>query len=477
MTHITVPSWIACQTYFAETPKSRTIISSQKTHKTVLLEAAASDLYHFIAVAQGEGVSERQLNDYADKKGIADELDAFIGQLKQLSLITDGTQEPDDFISTPLHYAAEKDGKRQAIEDTMSKWACENGFLWSVFIEMTYKCNCRCIHCYNPAFRGTEQLSFEKAKEIIDDAVQLGCFELTLSGGECTLDSDFIQIVEYARSKRLKVNIFTNGITLYDNPDLLKKIVSLYPYQVGISVYSAQKELHEKVTTIKGSWDKSTAVLEKLKQYGVNTQVKCVQLAETVSSWRETIELAKKYDSAVAIDVTLTPTIEGNKKTWAHLVKDEDLIQLFSAPDSPMYVGNWTEPPEIKLDRDGPCYAGSHTVCITPQLNVTGCVSLPIVFGSLKTERLYDIWTNGIKNKESELYKWQHITLDKFKDCFKEDYCRFCHFCAGMGMLEDKLFAKSELLCKLAKMKRDVFYSLKEKKGDTPYLAGVCKMK
>lgn len=473
---ITVPAWIACQTYFPETEKSRTIISSQKVHKTILLDGVSSDLYHFIASFQ-DGVDEDKLNEFATKKNIINELKPFIKQLQDLSLLSDENDIPDDYISKQLNYTPDRKEKRHAIEDDVSKWAYKNGFLWSVFMELTYKCNCRCIHCYNPAFRGTQEISFEKAKEVIDDAVELGCFELTVSGGECTLDNDFVKIIEYARKKRLNVNIFTNGITLYDNPELLKKIVSLYPYRVGISVYSADKNIHEKVTTIKDSWNKSTTVLAKLKEYGVNTEVKCVQLNETADGWRNMIELAKKYDSAASIDVTLTPTIEKDKKTWTHLVNDEKLTELFSDPDSPLYVGGWTEPPPIDINRDGPCYAGVHALCINPNLNVVGCVSLPLIFGNLGKERLKDIWNRGQTDIESVLYKWQHVLLSQWKDCFKEDYCRFCHFCPGMGMLEDKLYAKSELLCKLAKMKMKIFYELKNKKEDVPYQNGTCLMK
>lgn len=473
---ITIPAWIACQSYLTETPDSRTIISNNKTHKTILLEGPASDLYHFLCV--NNQTTRETLLVYADKKGLSAEIKDFISQLHFLKMVAFDTDGTDDFVARPLNYQKDNEEKSKgAIEDRMSKWAFQNGFLWSVFMELTYKCNLRCIHCYNPVFRGMEEVSFEKAKEIIDDAVELGCFELTVSGGECTLDSDFVKIIEYARQKRLNVNIFTNGLSLYQKPELVNKIVSLYPYRVGVSVYSSNKALHEKVTTVKDSWDKSVWVLEQLKKYGINTQVKSVQLAETVSTWRETLKLAEKYDTSVGFDVTLTPTIEKDKKTWAYLVSDEKLIELFSDPDSPMYVGGWQEPPAIDINRDGPCYAGIHTILVRPNLDITGCVSLPIKFGSVKTQRLKDIWTDGINNPESELYKWQHITLSAFKDCFKEDYCRFCHFCPGMGMLEDKLYAKSELLCKLAKLKMKVFYELKTKQTDKPYNAGICQMK
>ena len=475
--NITIPAWIATQTYKADTLESKTIISNNKHHKTILLEEMASDLYHFLVLS--ETTDENALKNYAKEHHLEGEIDAFITQLHELGLLAFDTDEQNDnFVSEPMNYNQENDKKAKgAIEDRLSKWAYNNGFLWSIFMELTYKCNCRCIHCYNPMNRGTTEISFEKAKEIIDDAIALGCFELTLSGGECTLDSDFMKILEYARSKRLNVCIFTNGISLAEHPEILKKIISLYPYQVGVSIYSSDKKLHEKVTTIKDSWDKSISVLDTLKKHGVNSQVKSVQLTETVSTWQSTIELAKKYDTAAAFDVTLSPTIEGDKKTWKHFLNDEQLTELFSNPDSPMYVGGWSEPPPIDVNRDGPCYAGSHTLCINPNLNVVGCVSLPLVFGNLKEERLADIWGKGQTDPSTALYKWQHVLLAEWKDCFKEDYCRFCHFCPGLGMLEDKLFSKSELLCKLAKLKMKVFYELKEKKTDTPYQNGTCLMK
>ena len=472
---VTVPEWIACRSYLTNTPESKTVIANNKIHKTILLDGAASDLYAFLC--ESNLISKEDLIKYAEEHGLSAEIDAFLEQLHTLKMVVFDTDGQDDHVSEPLNYQKDNEERSKgAIEDRMAKWTFDKGFLWSVFMELTYKCNLRCIHCYNPAVRGEQEISFDTAKKVIDDAVELGCFNLTVSGGECTLDGDFIKIMEYARQKRLDIRIFTNGMTLYQNPDMLKKIVSLYPRQVGISIYSADKTLHEKVTTVKNSWKKSVAVLEELKKYGVNCQVKAVQLNETVDTWRDTVKLAQKFDTSVAFDVTLTPTIEKDKKTWAHLVNDEKLTELFSDPDSPLYIGGWIKPEEYDINRDGPCLAGICDILIRPNSDISACVSLPLKFGSIKTQRLKDVWVDGQTNPNSELYKWQHVTLAAFKNCFKEDHCRFCHFCPGMGMLEDKLFAKSELLCKLAKIKMKIYYELKDKQTNKPYQPGICQM-
>ncbi len=197
---VTVPEWIACRSYLTNTPESKTVIANNKIHKTILLDGAASDLYAFLC--ESNLISKEDLIKYAEEHGLSAEIDAFLEQLHTLKMVVFDTDGQDDHVSEPLNYQKDNEERSKgAIEDRMAKWTFDKGFLWSVFMELTYKCNLRCIHCYNPAVRGEQEISFDTAKKVIDDAVELGCFNLTVSGGECTLDGDFIKIMEYARQK------------------------------------------------------------------------------------------------------------------------------------------------------------------------------------------------------------------------------------------------------------------------------------
>jgi|GEM_PF-3194030 len=459
------PSWIAVRSYLVDTPDSRTIISNNKTHQTLLLEGVSSDLYAYLA-ADGT-----DLAGFAKQKDIEQTLPAFLEELRHRKLlafdtdIDDGKSEP---MRAPMGGGIGREGDKNippSIETRMADWCYAHGFLWSLFMEMTYKCNLKCIHCYNPECDFKSQIRLKDAKRIIDEAVSIGVFNLTISGGECTLSDDFLDILRYAKTKRLNVDIFTNGQFLHDNPAMLDEIISLYPYRVGISIYSANAPVHDKVTSVRGSFEKSIAVLQRLKEAGINTEVKSVQLAESVETWRETLALARKYCASATFDVTLTPTIEGNKKTWKHSVSDEMLMELYTNPDSPMYLGDIKEDPPIPKETDGPCFSGIRTLLVNPSLQVHGCVSLPIRFGDLRKQSFADIWHEAVKDKRGKLYEWQNVKLSEFKNCFHKEHCKFCHFCAGMGMLENKLFAQSSELCRIAKVKWAAFKKLKGAKN------------
>ncbi len=79
----------------------------------------------------------------------------------------------------------------------------------------------RCPYCYNPQIvhgegilTNEELLSFLKSRIGKLDSV-------VLSGGECTLNPDIIELCEEIKELRFKIKIDTNGL----NPDVLKELI------------------------------------------------------------------------------------------------------------------------------------------------------------------------------------------------------------------------------------------------------------
>ena len=74
-------------------------------------------------------------------------------------------------------------------------------------------------------------------------------------------------------------------------------------------------------------------------------------------------------------------------------------------------------------------------VSISPTLEVTPCVSLPLSLGNLGKESLSSFWEKGIRKEEgSKLGEWQSVTIGDLPDCYRHDYCRWCRYCSGMGI-------------------------------------------
>lgn len=267
---LTLPKWLAFQTYKYETKDSRTFISNERIHEYVLLEGLASDLWKVISDTE----DYTKVKEWAETKGLVEELDSFIEELQAQDLILSGTTENSNIGTEIQPVGCDNEEETLKLEEDMKKWCYKNGFLYSLFVELTYGCNLKCVHCYNPKNISSVQIDVTKMKEVIDQARELGVFHITFSGGESTLHKNFIEIVEYARSKRMSVEIFTNGQTLYDNPNLLERLVKTYPYRIGLSMYSLDGDTHEKITSVKGSHNKTLSVIKELRARNVNIQIK-----------------------------------------------------------------------------------------------------------------------------------------------------------------------------------------------------------
>lgn len=457
MTQIALPKWLAYQTYKYGTEDSRTFISNERIHEYVLLEGLASDLWKVIADTE----DYNKVKEWAEKKGLIEELDSFIEQLQAQDLVLKETIEISNIDTSIQPVGCDNEEETLKLEEDMMKWCFKNGFLYSLFVELTYACNLKCVHCYNPKNISNVQIDFNKMKKIIDEAKELGVFKIVFSGGECTIDKDFFEIVEYARSQRMSVEIFTNGQILYDNPELLKRLINSYPYRVGLSMYSMNEETHEKITSVKGSHNKTLSVIKKLRAKNVNVQIKNFLLNINCKDCIDVTKFANKIQANTSGDTSLTPTIEGDTKNFQYIVGEEDLYELYTNSNSPLYAMNTVKRDISKIQNEGLCRAGYNNLCVSPTLEVHPCVSLQLNLGNLNEVSLKDIWQGAInKDKNNKLYQWQQVSFKDLDECYKEDYCAFCVYCAGMGMLENGYLKKSDVLCRQAKVKQRAYNDL-----------------
>lgn len=460
MKQLSLPKWLAFQTYKFGTEDSRTFISNERIHEYVLLEGLASDLWKVIADTE----DYTKVREWAETKGLAEELDGFIEELKEQDLILNETIETSNIETDIQPVGCDDEEETLKLEEDMQKWCFKNGYLYSLFVELTYACNLKCVHCYNPKHMSSVQINLEKMKEVIDQARELGVFKIVFSGGECTLDKDFMKIVEYTRSQRMSVEIFTNGQTLYDNPELLDRLIKSYPYRVGLSMYSMDKDIHEKVTSVKGSHNKTLSVIKKLRANNINIQIKNFLLNINCKDCISVKKFANEIQANTAGDTSLTPTIEGDKKNFQYIVGEDDLYELYTNPESPLNVKKQIKRDVTTIQNEGLCAAGCFELCVSPTLEVHPCVSLPLNLGNLNQVSLKDIWQGALnKDPSSKLYQWQQVSFKDLTECYKEDYCAFCSYCAGMGMLENGYLKKSDVLCRQAKVKQRAYNDLHAK--------------
>ena len=136
--------------------------------------------------------------------------------------------------------------------------------------ELTYRCNQRCIHCYNQSGMDNndkEGLTTEEWKSLARQAGELELFQCVISGGEPTvLGDDLFEIMDILDSYDMRFVFITNGMLL--DEEKVRKL-SKYKYSwLQVSIDGSRPELHDAVRGVK-SFEKAIRAANLVKEAGI----------------------------------------------------------------------------------------------------------------------------------------------------------------------------------------------------------------
>ena len=315
----------------------------------------------------------------------------------------------------------------------------------SVLFELTYRCNLRCRHCY-VVDQGEQELCFDEIIDILDQLAAEKCLFLTFSGGEVLLREDFFDIAEYARTRGFAVKVFSNG-TLVDE-STARRLGSLQPVEVGISIYGSDAATHDWFTGVPGSFERSLLALRLLRAQGVTTVVKCLLMKENFTQIEDVKVLAFDAGAIPQFDPIVTPRNDGKRDPLQYELSDTDLYRLFSQEIvSPTEMkGQALLPPESII-----CRAGRDSFSISPGGQVYPCVALPIPVGNLRQQDLPDIW------RSVQATKLRELTLSDLHQCISCADLHYCTRCWGLALVESgDYLGPSYLNCRIARIRHRV---------------------
>ena len=151
---------------------------------------------------------------------------------------------------------------------------CEVEFAW---LEITQNCNLICRHCYEGASRTERkpEMSLKDYRFAIDTLKQVGVDRIQLVGGEPLMHSRITQLIEYVKGKFSFIEIFTNGTLLTDE---LLELMKNSGVSLALSVYSEKPALHDYVTRVNGSYDKTYAHIKKALDKGIQVRIASVEM-------------------------------------------------------------------------------------------------------------------------------------------------------------------------------------------------------
>ena len=346
------------------------------------------------------------------------------------------------------------------VMDGLISRTVERHLPWSVHVDLTYRCNERCIHCYLD-HEDHGEMKTDEIKNVLEQLAQSGTLFLTLSGGEIFLRDDLFELLEFARSLHFDISLKTNALLI--DAERARKLRALSVRRIQISIYSAEPAVHDAITKVRGSLERTLTAIRFLQAEGLQVKIACPLMKQNLMAYRNVQALAAELGVPYVLDMTITPKMDGDMSLLQLRNPAQDLLPILqdptlnppsssqdSAQAAQLATGSATSSGiESQAYEDIPCSAGHNSCYISPYGEVFPCVQMPVATGNLRQQRFDEIWF-----KSPEMERVRAVRESQLPVCSKCSIRQYCERCPGLAQMEGgDLLGAYERACDLAELK------------------------
>ncbi len=299
--------------------------------------------------------------------------------------------------------------------------------LRNIAFEVTSDCNLKCAYCYNH-WKGVDEIyprlnSYKKAKQTLKQLFKIADVDrISFTGGEPFLSERFLELVLFCRQNGKEVSIISNGNV--GKLDDYQKCILLGVRLFQLPILSAQPQIHDQITGISGSWERSMESITQIRNAGgtvvpviVLTKMNYKQIGETIEFLNEMgfrQMMINRYNIGGINrmnDLCVLNKEEVNEAfTVAHNLVVERNLYITANVCSPICYLNPSDFPNIGF---GFC---SFDVSLRPlTVNIDGdlrlCNHSPIVAGNI------------FKNELDDIFNSEYVTS---WETMKPEFCNNC---------------------------------------------------
>ena len=277
-------------------------------------------------------------------------------------------------------------------------------------ISITNWCDKGCLFCYKSSTKRGKHMALSDYKRVIDQAAEMGTFQVALGGGNPNQHPDFIEILEYTATKGVVPNYTTNG------RGLTKAILEATRKHCGAVAVSAYPPYDETADTIR------LLLKEKIK-----VNIHFILDSESIDLAIEWLRAPPTFLKGINAIIFLNYKPSGRKvfetKMLRHSERLSEFFELATSDERKIKVGfdaccvsgvfARTQANPSMVDA---CDAGRFSMYVSEDLSVYPC---SFQSGLAKGDRLddntslLDIWTRS-------------ENMASFRDYFASDRCGGC---------------------------------------------------
>ena len=314
--------------------------------------------------------------------------------------------------------------------------------------ELTPMCNLDCKMCYvhltQDQMKGRELLKVNQWKGLIQQAVEAGMLDATLTGGECLTYPGFDEIYFFLQELGIKVSILTNGVLLgKERIELFKRFRS----SVQVSLYGTSDDAYERVTG-KRVFEKVIENIFMARDAGLKISIGITPSRYMGEEDERLIEFLKDKGIRFFVNANL---YEARKETGRNLEDFdqslEDYIRLrryYMAHRDISISLDCDEENQTDFDGIGlKCGAGNSGFSIDWQGNMYACAMLP----DISAQPLRDGFENAWKNIHMAAQRYPNPI-----ECRGCTYERICTKCVAVHRDGALAGHANKRICQLAQL-------------------------
>jgi len=200
---------------------------------------------------------------------------------------------------------------------------------FTVAWEITRACALACVHCRAEAQpkRDPHELTTDEGFRLIDQLVAIGSPILILTGGDPLMHPDLLDLIRYASQKGLRVALSPTATALATR-ERLQAARDAGVARMQISLDGSNPDIQDTFRGRKGSFQRTTEILEMIQDLGVSLQVGTTVSRFNLDDLDRIATLVTRYGAVMWSLFFLVPTGRG---------RTEDMI----SPEEHESVFNW----------------------------------------------------------------------------------------------------------------------------------------
>jgi radical SAM protein with 4Fe4S-binding SPASM domain len=342
-------------------------------------------------------------------------------------------------------------------------------------IEVTHRCPLECAHCYNNLPVGDAEarhgeLSLAELRRIIDEIADAGGLWLLFTGGEIFARRDFLDIYMHAKQRGFLITLFTNGTQI--TPAIADHLKEWPPFSIEITLYGRTRETYERVTGIRGSFDRCIRGIHLLRERGLPLKLKSVAVTLNRHEISDMQDFARELDVEFKFDGMINARIDCSGSPLDVRLAPIEMVELDM--EDPARATAWRDLLKAREHHNLPigpdqvyhCGGGVSAFAIDPSGRMSICVLSQQEMFDLRKGSFQEGWTHFL----GEVRQKKVTRLTKCNDCRIRELCSTCAATAELEHGDAE--APVEYFCEVAHLRAQALDIVPAAHGECAFCAG-----